>query len=1030
MKRTYTVVFISILIGIITILSVSYINIVSNDKVKSKNGILVIENVDLKKKGSAKLTGEWEFYPNKLITPKSKENVFEQYHDIKKIIKVPGTWDKHISDDNSPIGFGTYRLTIQVPRDDLYGVKINTIRHASKTFINGNEVGSSGVPSEDITNHKTNSDFYMGFGMSENKLVELVIHVSNYYYPTGGIIQATDFGLFNQVIHERETKILLESLIASGYIILGFYFLGSFFQWRKLVYLLYFSLFCIAQSIYVSTLNERLINIVFLDVNFQTLTRIQMVLIHFVILFFLMFIHAFLNNYTNRRIVKILKYSLLIEGFLLGFKPTDSFIEKNISIYTTQIIIVIILAASYGYILYTLFKVLRNKTVESGYILIIATTFIYYGLLLGVNFLFEIEIGNIPILLLLVMTFGLGLLISHRLQDSYNQIDKLSQKLKINDELKDQFLAKTSHELRTPLHIINSLSQLLLEGREGLLNLKQQKSVMVINNKGKALTNIVEDLLDASKLRHGVTEISPSMVDIRIINEIIYEIRYLIPEEKNIDIKSEISEEILLIYVDVNRFRQIMSNLIHNAIKFTKYGEIRVLVKLYDKKVYISIIDTGVGIEENELQYIFTSFYQGKNYRKNIPQGLGLGLGIVKKLVELHGGDIWVNSERGKGTEFTFTLPVVSDTSIDTNEGKDIESQINDRKYTEEKHDSMSMTLPKKIHGTVEKTILVVDDEHSNLKILMDTVNCLKYTVIAADSGESALQVLKNEKIDMVILDLMMPDMSGYDVCKVIRRHYHMVELPILILTASGRLRDMIDSFNIGANDFIQKPICLEELKAHIESLMCMKLLAQNAIKHELNYLQAQIKPHFLYNTLNTIIGLSYRDEEKTREALHNLATYFRAKLDFYNHNDFISLEKEIELLKAYLSIEQMRYGEKLKVEYDIDESIDILLPSLTIQPIVENAVRHGIAKKSSNGTINISIQRQQNKEIKIIVRDDGVGICEEQQKKILSNKNGSIGFSNVFKKLKLIKKSKFLLDSKEGYGTTITIILSEVRSD
>ena len=279
-----------------------------------------------------------------------------------------------------------------------------------------------------------------------------------------------------------------------------------------------------------------------------------------------------------------------------------------------------------------------------------------------------------------------------------------------------------------------------------------------------------------------------------------------------------------------------------------------------------------------------------------------------------------------------------------------------------------------------------------------------------------------------MIVDLMMPGMSGFEVCKAIRKDYELIELPILILTAAGQMTDLITSFQLGANDFLQKPINKEEIKVRVGSLLLMKESSQAAINNELSYYLSQITPHFLYNTLNTIIGLSYKDAEKTREALQYLAIYFRAKLEYKNHCSLVPLEDELELVKAYLAIEKMRFGERLMIEYDIDETIEGLIPSLTLQPLVENAVQHGIAKKRDGGTVQLSIKKVAD-EIEIMIKDDGMGISIDKQKELLNGRNNRIGFTNPLKKLKLIRNASFKMESMEGIGTEISIKLPEVKS-
>lgn len=205
-----------------------------------------------------------------------------------------------------------------------------------------------------------------------------------------------------------------------------------------------------------------------------------------------------------------------------------------------------------------------------------------------------------------------------------------------------------------------------------------------------------------------------------------------------------------------------------------------------------------------------------------------------------------------------------------------------------------------------------------------------------------------------------------------------------------------------------------------------LKKSTEEKIERELQYFYSQISPHFLYNTLNTIIGLSYTDSEKTREALNNLSIYFRGKLDFHRIKGLVRLNSEIDMLSAYLEIEKLRYGKRLEIEYDIDDDINALIPPLTLQPIVENAVRHGIASKTEGGIIKISAKKQSENKIKVLIEDNGVGISEEKICEIFSKNNKRIGLKNVMEKIKILKGSSFNIESKQGVGTRVEIVLME----
>jgi signal transduction histidine kinase len=976
-------------------------------------GLFDLRVWNVEERGTHKLTGEWEFYQGIFITPVEGKQVFDEYADRKQFIYVPGIWDKYLNDGKGSDGFGTYRLLINVPEDRMYGVKTKSIRYANRAFMNGIEIGVSGLPSDSIDEYISSNMMYAGYAMSKQGQVELVFQVANYKTPNGGITEVVSFGTYEEVVHLRDWQRTLDALLVSGYLILGLYFLGSYLQRKKDVYLLYFSVFCILLSLYTSTLNERLLDLILRDMSTLELARIQFSTILLALVCFILFIYYYFKEYANKMFVTILSVFILLYMCWLVI-----FMDGNMTVHGLALLIVIPII-SIIYILWILFRVIRSRSKGSEYVFIVITTIVCYGAILVVNFIYSIDLSYVPVPLFLGMIMGMALMMSYRSQLAFVQVDHLSKELIVYDQLKDEFLAKTSHELRTPLHVVLNLSQSLMEGKSGTINDSQYESIMLINTVGKRMSLLVNDLLDASAIKHGELSMMRAPFNIKCLGEILEEMKYLIPADKPVILRNLLTDDNLYyVFGDINRIKQVVFNLIINAVKYTDEGEISLLAEAKNDYVYISVVDTGIGIEDEQLGRIFSQFYQVRDDMNEKVEGLGLGLGIAREIVELHGGKLSAKSALGKGSVFTFSLPrYQSLAAID--------------KYLSNKHEfsnvyanaNPKLHLPLRYDGEQDITVLLVDDEHINLRVLLQGLNSTGYNLIAVDSGEAAIEIINQEPIDIIVLDLMMAGMSGFDVCQKVREEYTMLELPILILTAAGQMSSMISSFQSGANDFLNKPVNMDELKIRINSLLMTRITGKNAMKAELNYLQAQISPHFLYNTFNTIIGLSYKDIEKAREALEYLAIYFRAKLNFFNKQIFISIKDELELVNAYLSIEKIRFTERLQVVMDIDESIDVLIPSLTIQPLVENALMHGLQSKTKDGIIEIIVKKSDDNVI-VIVRDNGVGISKQRLTEILTNKTGRIGFSNVLKKIKLIKHAKIDINSIENNGTTITIVL------
>ena len=246
-----------------------------------------------------------------------------------------------------------------------------------------------------------------------------------------------------------------------------------------------------------------------------------------------------------------------------------------------------------------------------------------------------------------------------------------------------------------------------------------------------------------------------------------------------------------------------------------------------------------------------------------------------------------------------------------------------------------------------------------------------------------------------------MPGKSGYEICRRIREQYSLLQLPILMLTVRDSQEDILKAFEVGANDYLAKPFNKREMLARVRTLLTLKRTMTEVLSSEMRFLQAQIRPHFLYNTLNTIMGFCRKDPEKARELLDQLSCYLRGKFKFGEMDKFILLKEELELVKAYLHIEKARFGDRLQVVSSFPAGANYWIPPLILQPLVENAVRHGIYPRKEGGTIVIKAEDLADALV-ISIKDDGVGMSKTKIEEILNTQKeiDGIGLRNVNQRL------------------------------
>ncbi len=439
-----------------------------------------------------------------------------------------------------------------------------------------------------------------------------------------------------------------------------------------------------------------------------------------------------------------------------------------------------------------------------------------------------------------------------QLQVSFTKIEHQNANLQRLDKLKDEFLANTSHELRTPLNGIIGLTESLIDGATGQLPESTIYNLQIIVSSGRRLSNLINDILDFSKLRHKNIELQIKPVGIREIVDIVVTLSQPLICTKNLQLINSVTPDIPLVDADENRLQQILYNLIGNAIKFTDTGTVEISAnaislespQLAEKessvtsqiqslivrsKLQITVSDTGIGIAQDKLERIFESFEQAEGSTAREYGGTGLGLAVTKQLVELHGGEIQVSSELGIGSQFTFSLPISQTQYLDRNQlpstvRHSLVSRTNERKLINNESATPSIKNPSYINDKERQEnnqvkILIVDDEPVNIQVLANNLLLENYAIAEASNGKEALALIdRGYKPDLILLDIMMPRMTGYEVCEKIREKFTAIEVPIVMLTAKNQVSDLVQGFNAGANDFLTKPFVKNELLARIKT--------------------------------------------------------------------------------------------------------------------------------------------------------------------------------------------------------------------
>ncbi|NOZ47103.1 MAG: response regulator [Chlorobi bacterium] len=434
-----------------------------------------------------------------------------------------------------------------------------------------------------------------------------------------------------------------------------------------------------------------------------------------------------------------------------------------------------------------------------------------------------------------------------------NQKEKLEQayeEVKESSRLKEIFLANTSHEIRTPLNVIIGFTNLLLKSKLDRQQLTYLNNISVSSDN---LLAVLNDILDFSKIE--ANNLTLNKVDFKIhetINNCCIASSVKV-QEKNINFTQKISKDIPeYLYGDPVRLSQILTNLIRNAIKFTNdSGSISINIDLLDKKndmlyLLFSVKDTGIGISKEHQKLIFESFTQAKSDMTRQYGGTGLGLSIVKRLIDLHNGEITLTSKEGKGSTFAFTIGY----------------QVSDIKKIKKDIEAEEKSL---LNAKYHSEILLVEDNKLNINLAIDTILSFNenINIDVAENGQIALEKAQNKDYDLIIMDIQMPVMDGYEATSYIRNHFpeSKKHIPILGMTAHAMNEEKEKCFELGMNDYLTKPFVPEELFKKITNLV-KKIEITEKISADQKIEKADMS--FVYTYINLeILGKTYKGNKQ-----------------------------------------------------------------------------------------------------------------------------------------------------------------------
>jgi len=618
-----------------------------------------------------------------------------------------------------------------------------------------------------------------------------VLQVSNFEHSKGGIRLPIILGSEEYLERERTIEIGYTLLLTGCLFMIGLFFLGLYLTGRHEEPMIYFAAVCFFFSYRVFGTELYPLHYLFPELPWILTIKAEYFSLYFTAFLFCAFVKKLYPVETN-------KYILYAFGGIFGALSAITVFFP--AFYFTKLINVFFgtLPLFIAYITWVYIKATINKREGSGFAL--ASTVMVF-IVFSHNLLEYFTLLNENLLLNFVGFFSFfflqSLILSYRFT---NSLSKARIKAEEAAKAKSQFLSTMSHEIRTPLNAVIGLSELLLDTDS---EEEKQDFAIHIKKSGENLLEILNNILDYSKFEStGIDkELKPVSVS-KIVHEIVNMLTPL-SSNKSLSIDTELSHAIPdWVMTDETHLKQILINLIGNAVKFTHEGSILVSVdknSTSNRKgnLKFSIKDSGDGISKKDINRLFKSFTQLDASRTRKHGGTGLGLVISKKLVEALGGEIWFESEIKKGSKFYFTI------------------QAKETKQPETVVENTEILSDKSVHENQDIKILVVEDNLLNQKVIEKILEKNNLNIDMATNGKEALEMLESTDYNLIFMDMEMPIMDGIESTRLIRKNLAQEKQPIIIaMTANAFVEDRERCLEAGMNDFISKPVSVDKVKA------------------------------------------------------------------------------------------------------------------------------------------------------------------------------------------------------------------------
>jgi len=778
----------------------------------AKAGSLDLSRWDFTTRGPASLDGQWDLWWNREVLA-SESGVSP----APVPAELPGFWNSGPGSAYPALGSATYHLRLRLPPGQ-WSLSLPEISCAWQLTQNGNLVAENGKASPLAGSFRAEVRPKTVSLPAVEGDRDLFLYVVNLVDRVGGIRGSLFVGPAEPMERWQRLTQLDSAFFVGGLLVMSVFNLVIFFLQRRKkanFWLALFSMFIAVRTLFTGA---RIIYDLWPSLTFEASAQIEFLTIFGAAATFMFYLkNLFPAWWPSRVFIPFLLYSGLF-AVLVFLLPIATYAEAFTAFYELPLVAVVFI-----FLGITWWAV--KKKHEDGLPVFLGMLFLFFGALNDILYQFVplpqgYVLGRFLFVFLVANTF----ILSRQLSQDFALTQRQSGELRKLDKMKDDFLARVTHELRTPLHGMVGILDAFRMGDFGSMSDRQAYHLSLLESSSKRLLSMVNSILDFSHLRKHqlVSEPRPLLLK--------QTVDFLVPSfhpqlKPGITLVNRLSDQLPAALGDEVKLEQVLQHVVQNALQHTASGTVSLEAEVKDQQILLTVRDTGTGIPAEKLAQLFTPFHQVNEIDTRMTGGLGLGLAISRQLVQQMGGRLDLQSKEGVGTTVMIWLPVCPPAKLQY-----FQAQRLSRAFQRDEGRSPPTPAPLVPGSTTGPTVLIVDDEPVNLLVLRTFLNRIGYTILEATNGPEALEKVGHHVIDLMILDIMMPGMSGYEVCAKVRERFTPARLPVLLLTAKNQVEDLLQGYRCGASDFLTKPFQRDELKARMELHLSVSRAARSGL--------------------------------------------------------------------------------------------------------------------------------------------------------------------------------------------------------